>query len=426
MDLIQYHECEGVSFRLRHAIKQAPFYFTAGAAVCAPVSIAACQVLIGLAIVAMIAARAEWRIPPMWLPIAVFFALTLVSLAASGHAQQGIPQIKKFYVYALLFIVASNVGSLRQIRAITLLWILAAALSSAWALNQFYNRYEDAKDAHRDFYRAYIAHRITGFMSHWMTFSGEMMMVLLLIAALMFFSKAPWWLPAPAALIGIALILAETRSMWLGAAAGGVYLIWHWKRWVLLAIPVLAVILVLVNPFELGDRVRSTVQPHAGDLDSNAHRAMCRAIGYQMIKAHPLLGIGPEQVQYQYLDYLPPGTRLPLPTGFYGHLHNIYVHYAAELGIPAMLAMLWMLLRPLYDFLRGLRRGMGEGAWVLRAAAAVIIAIMVSGFFEKNIGDSEVLELFLAVIGCGYAVLMKDENAPPGRNRMARIFPGGK
>jgi len=388
------------------ATKQAPLYLTAAAAVCAPVSIAACQILMGLAIVAMLVARAPWRIPRMWLPLAVFFALTLVSLAASGHPQQGLPQVKKFYVYSLLFLVVSNIRTLRQIRSVMLLWVLAAALSSAWALNQFYNRYEDAQDAHQDFYRAYIADRITGFMSHWMTFSGQMMMVLLLIAALLFFAKARLWLLAPAALIGVALVLAETRSMWLGAAVGGIYLIWYWKRWVILAIPVLTAIVLLVNPFELGDRVRSAVEPHAGDLDSNAHRAMCRAIGYQMIKAHPLLGIGPEQVQYQYLDYLPPGTKLPLPSGYYGHLHNIYVHYAAELGLPAMLAMMWMLLTPLVDFLRALRRGAGDGAWVLRAAVAVILAVLVSGFYEKNIGDSEVLELFLAVVGCGYAVLM--------------------
>ena len=83
---------------LPHPIKQAPLYFTAAAAVCAPVSIAACQVLIGLAIVSMLVARVPWRIPPFWLPLAVYFALTLVSLFASGHLKQGIPQIKKFYV----------------------------------------------------------------------------------------------------------------------------------------------------------------------------------------------------------------------------------------------------------------------------------------------------------------------------------------
>ena len=103
------------------------------------------------------------------------------------------------------------------------------------------------------------------------------------------------WLVRAGALIAVALIAAETRSVWLATAVGGAYLIWFWKRWALIAIPVLAAIVLLTNPFELGDRVISAFKPH-GDIDSNAHRAMCRAIGYQMIKAHPLLGMGPEQV----------------------------------------------------------------------------------------------------------------------------------
>ncbi len=126
-----------------------------------------------------------------------------------------------------------------------------------------------------------------------------------------------------------------------------------------------------------------------------------------MIQAHPWLGIGPEQVQYQYLQYLPPGTSLPLPTGDYGHLHNDYIHYAAELGIPTMLAMMWMFARALFDFSRGLR-GLTPSAperWVLHAAIAVTIAILLAGWYEKNLGDSEVLSMFLAVIGCGYVAL---------------------
>ncbi len=83
---------------------------------------------------------------------------------------------------------------------------------------------------------------------------------------------------------------------------------------------------------------------------------MCRAIGWQMIKAHPLLGVGPEQVGPEHLEYLPPGTRLPLPSGYYGHLHNIYIHYAAERGVPAMLALMWLIGRALLDFVRALRR----------------------------------------------------------------------
>jgi len=39
---------------------------------------------------------------------------------------------------------------------------------------------------------------------------------------------------------------------------------------------------------------------------------------------------------------------------------------------------------------------------------AVVLATMVAGFFELNLGDSEVLTMFLVVVGCGYLALEKD------------------
>ncbi len=54
-----------------------------------------------------------------------------------------------------------------------------------------------------------------------MTFSGEMMMALLIIGAVVFFCRdRRWvaWLVAAGGLIGVALVAAETRSMWAGAA----------------------------------------------------------------------------------------------------------------------------------------------------------------------------------------------------------------
>ena len=136
---------------------------------------------------------------------------------------------------------------------------------------------------------------------------------------------------------------------------------------------------------------------------------MCRAIGWEMIKAHPLLGVGPEQVGPQHLNYLPPGTRLPLPNGYYGHLHSIYYQYAAERGLPAMLALMWMLGRMLYDFARSLRNATGDRRWALHGAIATMIAVLVGGFYEYNLNDSEVLAMFLAVMGCGYVAVFEGE-----------------
>jgi len=41
------------------------------------------------------------------------------------------------------------------------------------------------------------------------------------------------------------------------------------------------------------ERVTSIVQPH-GETDSNKHRDILRRTGLQMIRTHPLLGLGPE------------------------------------------------------------------------------------------------------------------------------------
>ncbi|MEQ1886991.1 MAG: O-antigen ligase family protein [Bryobacteraceae bacterium] len=378
------------------------------AAAATVVSIAAFEILLGAALIAVIA-TGQWRWPPITLPLCLWFALTIASAAASGHFDTALPQLKKFYVYLMLFVVYSAVRSVAAVRATAAAWAAGGALSAFWSFEQLARKYHIALDKHQDFYTYYVANRITGFMGHWMTFSGEMMVVLLLILALLFFSSdRGWkmWLGAAIVPIGGGLLAAYTRSMWLGAVVGGGYLIWMWRRWMILAIPVLIGLALLANPFAIRERVVSITRPRA-ELDSNEHRVVTRRIGVEIIKAHPLFGIGPEQIGKQYEAYVPADIHRPLPDGFYGHLHNIYIHYAAERGVPAVLALLWAVGQALFDLLRARRRlpRHAEQRWVLNGAIAVVIAVMLSGWYELNLGDSEVLGMFLAVIACGYAVI---------------------
>jgi O-antigen ligase len=388
----------------------------AGAAAVLPVvSIAGFEIVLGLAIVSMIVLRVKPRWPAIWLPIVLFFVGTVISWLASGDLHGGLPQIKKFYVYAMVFVVASTFRNVAQIRWLALGWTAAASASAGLGLYQFYDKYEDAIEKHQNFYDAYVADRITGFLDHWMTFSGEMMMALMVIGALVFFCRDRRWvslLVAAGALIGIALVAAETRSMWGGAACGGIYLLWFWRRWTVLALPVVSGILLLLNPFGIGDRERSLFRPH-GEEDSNAHRDVVHRIGWEMIKAHPWLGVGPEQVGKVYKNYIPADVK-KLPTGYYQHLHNVYIHYAAERGVPTMLMLVWMLLRALYDFIRTLRRlpKDADTRWVLHMGIAVIIAIMVAAWEEVNLGTSVVLAMFLAVLGCGYVICLEERSSP--------------
>jgi putative inorganic carbon (HCO3(-)) transporter len=388
----------------------APLYLAGAAAITTIVSIRAFEILMALALLALIVTRRRWRIPPLWLPLVLFLLGTLVSLAASGHMREGLPQVRKFYVYLMLFLVTSAFETARQIRCVVLGWALAAALSALWALKQFLQKFRSAERAHQDFYTYYVDARVTGFMGHWMTLGGELMIVLLLIGALVFFAQErAWtgWLIAAGLPVAAALAATWIRSMWLGALCGGVYLIWYWKPWMLVMLPVLIALVLLTNPFGLRERALSAVSPHPGQTDSNAHRAELRRIGWEMIKAHPWLGVGPEQVSRQYRDYIRPDMPSPRASEYYGHLENDYLQYAAERGVPTALALLWMIGWALFDFLRAVGRLPPNAAqrWILQAAVAVTIAVLVSGFYSWNLNNSEVLAMFLAVMGCGYVAL---------------------
>jgi putative inorganic carbon (HCO3(-)) transporter len=386
-----------------------PVYLAGAAAVMSVVSIAAFEILLGAAFLALLMGG-RLRRPPLLGPVMCWIAWTVVSLAASGHARGGLPQIKKLYLFLMLLVVYSAIRSLREVRLVVLGWTVAATLSALRGLEQFARKYRFSQLNHSDFYRDYVASRITGFMDHWMTFSGHMMMALMLIGAMVLFSRvAPkkWLLPA-GAIVGAALLAADTRSMWGGAAAGAVYLLWCRKRWLVATLPVFVAILYAANPVDLRERMNSIIHPRA-DLDSNEHRALLRRVGWEMIKAHPLVGVGVERVGPDFEQYLPADTPRPLPNGYYGHLHNIYFHYAAERGLPALAAILWLFGQALWDFgraLGGLPKE-SEARWVLHGAVAVIIAVMLGGYFEVNLGDSEVQAMFLAVLACGYVATDK-------------------
>ena len=71
----------------------------------------------------------------------------------------------------------------------------------------------------------------------------------------------------------------------------------------------------------------------------------------------------------------------------------------------------------LYDFWRGLRvlpPGRSDARFLLHGGIAVILATLAEGFFEYNLGDSEVLTMFLVVVACAYqAVPMKSDRDAP-------------
>lgn len=388
-----------------------------GSAAAALFSIAISQILLGVALLAFLIDRPRLELPGWMIPLGLFIAWTVLAWFASGAEATGLPQIRKLYVLALLPLVYLSFRGAADFQALALVWLAAGSLAGLRACWQFAVKWAHAAQAGDDFYRSYVADRITGFMSHWMTFSSQMMFVFLTGACLLLWGRLDrslrWFAILACAISGSALVLGFTRGIWMAAAVACLFLLARWRPWATLALPLVAVAAIAVGPESLRTRITSIARPQ-GTLDSNQHRIVSWSTGVEMIKAHPVFGIGLEGVKGQFKSYVPARFNGPLPEGFYGHLHNIYLQYAAERGIPATIFIVAFLVWPAARWLRlsnRLRIGAHSGAspppmalWALHLGTAAVIGVLVTGFFEHNLGDSEVLSLALAILGATGAV----------------------
>lgn len=374
-------------------------------------SIAVCHILLGVALIALVASGAPLRLPPVKWPLAVFLGWTLVSMAMSADPGSGLPQVRKIYAYSVLLVASSVLLEAKHARWLAGGWFVAAALSALKSLVQFWRKVEEAGARGEDFYQFYVGERITGFLSHWMTFGGVGMMVLLVLLSVLFFApglgRRERWLGWLGVVVLVAsLLVSFTRSIWLATAVAGVYLVWEWRKKLLWGAPVAVAVVLVAAPGAVKRRLESMTTVR-GDSSATARIIMWRT-GWRMIQAHPLMGVGPQQVGPQFRRYMPADVR-ELPTAFYEHLHSLYIHYAAERGLPALAAILWLLGMVLWDHLRALRRGLnGDNRFIVQAVVAVTIGVVVEGFFELNLGDSEVLTVFLTVVSLGYTAIGRE------------------
>jgi O-antigen ligase len=404
-------------------LKKLSLWLATGAAVTILIGIAISQILLALAIGVLLLSGLPLRWPRIAIPLGLFLAWTLLSLAFSPDPAGGLTQVRKIFVFATMLTVYSSVRTLPEVRFLVLSWVGVGTYTAGLGVFQFFRKWSawaTAQGEHRDFYHYYVADRITGFQSHWMTFSGQELFLLLMAAAYLLFGpqvKRNLWIWLPCSIVvSLALILSDTRGVWIAAIVAGSYLLWSWRKKAVLAVPVLLAIALLVAPASLQRRATSLFHPEA-QTDSNEHRWIVWRTGWEMIKAHPLLGMGPEEIakRKNFYAYLPKDIPLPLPAGYYEHLHSIYIHYAAERGVPAALFLTGGLLMALFDFRRAvntLEPGRSHRRFLLNWASASLIGTMIVGITDLNLGLSDELTMFLVVMCLGYWAVQPQASAP--------------
>jgi putative inorganic carbon (HCO3(-)) transporter len=374
------------------------------------ISISGSQAMLALGIVALLVIRKKLEFPHIWIPLAGFLFWTVLADVLCPDPWGGRAQIRKFLVFLFIPLIYGVFSRhFDKLRYLILAWTATATASGLWGLVQYATKYEHASQTGVNFYINYLSRRITGFQAHWLMFGALQLGALSLILAHRFFAPHQMhnWAYASLAVFVTAIVLSWDRSIWLATVPAVTYLVLFWRPKLVVLVPVVVILIFGFSPASTRARVVSIVAPH-GDTDSNRFRIVAFRTGIQMIEAHPWFGVGPGQIPRQFRSYVPADIRRPLPPGFYGHLHNFYLEYAAESGIPSLLFVVWFIGWAIWDCSRGISRvgkQRSDVLFILHGAVSVTIGILIGGLFEHNLGDSEVLMMFVCVIALEYAAL---------------------
>ncbi len=120
-----------------------------------------------------------------------------------------------------------------------------------------------------------------------------------------------------------------------------------------------------------------------------------------MILDKPVFGQGPGMILTVYPRYRWPEAPNPRQP----HLHNNALHIAATRGLPGLAFFAWWVIVALATALAEARRSKMESpaGWMAVATLGALVALLVAGLFEYNLGDSEVLMLALLLTSLPFA-----------------------
>ena len=356
----------------------------------------AAQVVFGLAALVwlrlVLTDREPQHLPGFVWWLGAYAALTVVSALLSLDPGTSLPDLKQL----LLFLMVPMVVRLaRGDRAMTALDVIIATGAAGAVLGVI--------QAMAVYGFANMDQRPEGSLTHYMTYSGVIMLALCAAVARLLFDQRQWVWPAVAVpALAVALAVTMSRNAYVGAVVGIGSVLAARRARLLLILPILLVGLLVLAPSGLRTRIQSIA-----DLQNatNRDRLTMLSMGVEMVRDHPLFGLGPNMVIQVYPEYRPADAVNPLNV----HLHNVPMQIAAERGLLALGVWIVFIAVAAAGLIRQLRAGPARA--VAGAGVAAIAAMLSAGLFEYNFGDSEFLMLFLGLISLPYAARLPSREA---------------
>jgi O-antigen ligase len=363
-------------------VEQAGLAAVYGVAGALQFSIAVAQILLTVAfvcwVVLIVIDHETIEVPRFAWPLALYAVLTLISTMFSPDPRTSLLADKQMILFLLVPLVY-RFGTGSHASTMVTVIVSFAAASAIVGIVQFGVLHYDN-----------LGRRAQGTLGHYMTYSGLLMLVIgTALARVLFGRHDRMWSALVIPALAVAVAFSFSRNAGVGACAAAALLLFLKDRRLLALLPIVAAVFVLLAPTAITNRYASIFS--LKDPTNRDRVAMLRE-GVLMIKAHPLVGIGPNMVQPLYAQYrVPEAVNLVNP-----HLHNVPVHIAAERGLPALAAWLWFIVGLVVALWK--RQRDPSQRFLAAVGLSAVVSMLTAGMFEYNFGDSEFLMLFLILV----------------------------
>ena len=380
-----------MAFWIEHCILAVAFFL--------PLSLNAASVFLALGAVLWLgkmltAGRMDLRATPFDTLIALLVALSALSILASPD--RGLSFYNYYHLMGrylvLYYLVVNNVQSMEQLKRLVITVLVSSGLVVAYGFYQYIHgvdisafewvdgeQFPDLKM--RVFSTLHNPNLLASFLVVMMAIAGG-----LGLHTNRFRDKAVYFGLVLA--LGTCLVLTYSRGAWLSVLAViSLYGFLYNKRllWLLILLP----IGIMAGHEVVMERLMSIANPT--DTSATLRIALWEST-LAMIAHNPFLGIGWGAYSMVYPEYdffvLDAGTKI-------FHAHNMYLHIAAEIGIPGLLAFLGLICgHAVVAFrLAASARNRWTGGLMMGVLAA-LLGIAVSGFTDYTMFSTQMSMLF--------------------------------
>jgi putative inorganic carbon (hco3(-)) transporter len=372
--------------------------------------------------------KTAWGLTPIHLTVMVFWGVNVIATGASPVKRAALEGLAKLTLYLLTFVVMARVVRIAKLRsALVTIYLLTCVLVSSYGIRQMMYgapplaTWSDPDSAMGNFTRIY------SFLGNPNLLASYLLPATIFSVMAFLRWRSPWQKALAAMMLllnGLNVIFTYSRGGWIALVIGFItlgLLLGYWfhlyrKAWVLPALVGglggFVLLSVIVIP-PVRSRVLSMFVGR-GDSSNNFRLNVWTSV-LQMIKANPILGIGPGNDAFNQIYPVYSRTRFTALSAY-----SVLLEVTVEAGLIGLTSFLWLLLVTFNQAAIQLQRLRSQanvdGLWLMGAIAS-LAGLMGQGLVDTVLYRPQVSTLWwlcIAIIASFYSTLPTDRRLPDG------------